>query len=102
MDEKTYEKFLDRPVDNVQNDLEDLDMLKGLEAFSNMALIVIRTRFKELPELTEEEEEALGEDDPEPIDDLHHFMRQANKFSMGARQQLEQRMFGEKDGETKK
>lgn len=87
-------KILDQPVEEAQADTTMLDMIKGLEAFTTLVAREMGQRYREFPELTEEEEEALGDDDPEPIDDLHRYLREAQTYTMGARQQLEQRLFG--------
>lgn len=94
------QKILDQPVEGAQVDVTMLDMIKGLEAFTALVLREVGGRYPEFPELTEEEEEALGEDDPEPIDNLHRYLREAKTYTTGARQQLEQRLFGGPAEET--
>jgi len=89
--------YLDQPLDKAQQNVADLDMLKGLEGFANLILRDIGGRFPEYPELTEEEAKAIDEDPDrfeEPIDKLHEFLRATAKYAMGARQQMEQRLFG--------
>lgn len=88
--------YLDQPLDKAQQSVSDLDMLKGLEGFANLILRDIGARYPEYLELTEEELTALEEagEDQEPIDKLHEFLRQVVKYTMGARQQMEQRLFG--------
>jgi hypothetical protein len=91
------EKVLDQPLDAAQTDVMMLDMVKGLEAFTTLVLREVGGRYPEYPELTEEQEEAMSEeelDNLEPIDDLHRYLREAKTFTTGARQQLEQRLFG--------
>jgi len=88
------EKILDQPLEDAQDSVFDLDMLKGLEAFAALVGAALSIKYPEYPELTEEEEEALGEDRPEPIDDLHRYLRETSTYVRGARQQLEQRLFG--------
>jgi len=90
-------KILDQPLEDAQDSVFDLDMLKGLEAFVALTGAAISIKYSEYPELTEEEQEALGEDRPEPIDDLHRYLREASTYITGARQQLEQRLFGQNE-----
>jgi hypothetical protein len=78
---------MDQPLEKVHSDLIDLDMIKGLEAYAYLVLKHMNEKYLEYDD--EEENE-----DQEPVDDLHEFLRRVKKYSMGARQQLEQRMFG--------
>jgi hypothetical protein len=89
--------YLDKPLDVVQSDFSVLDALKGIEAFSEMILRTVNHKFEEYPldvgAFADDEDEDA---DVEPIDDLHHFIREVNRCAAGARQQLEQRLFGKK------
>jgi hypothetical protein len=96
----TEEDFLEKPVAAVQDDLFVLDAIKGLEALAEMvasAAIVRYPEFKFEEKLKPLDDIAdVGDEDTssEPIDDLHHFLRETTRFAKGARQQLEQRIFG--------
>lgn len=92
-------KVLDQPLINAQEDLNMLDTVKGLEAYAKMVGILVGRAYPEYPEVSEEELEALEKEnkDLEPLDNFHHFLRETERFAMGARQQLEQRLFGGKD-----
>lgn len=84
------EDILDQPLEKVHSDLIDLDMVKGLEAYAFLVFNHINAKYLEHD--AEDESE-----DPEPVDDLHEFLRRVKKYAMGARQQLEQRMFGARE-----
>lgn len=79
--------YFDKPLSVVQSDLSVLDALKGIEAFSEMLLRTINHKFEEYP-LDDDRE------DVEPLDNLHYFIRESHRCAKGARQELEQRLFG--------
>lgn len=96
-DKAADEKFLDRPLDVVQHDVYLLDAIKGLEAFADMITSAVAVSYPEFKETTEAERESNDNPEDQPtIDDLHHFIRETRRFAKGARQQLEQRIFGGK------
>jgi hypothetical protein len=85
--------FLDKPIDVVQEELLLLDAIKGLEALSTLTLTAVEARY---PEFGVSEQELHAPPPREPLDSLHHFAREILRNARGARQQLEQRIFGKK------
>ena len=92
------EKFLDRPLEVVQDDMFVLDAVKGLEALAGMVASAVSVRYPRFKEVEPTPEEVGDLDDgehmQEEIDKLHFFIDETKRFAKGARQQLEQRIFG--------
>lgn len=89
------ERFLEQSLETAQVRVEDLDMVKGLEAYAGLVLREVAQRYAEYEELTDEQVEALDEagKEQETIDDLHFFLRKMFHYARGARQCMEQRVF---------
>ena len=86
-------EILQQPVEALQDDIYVLDAVKGLEAYAEMVASAITARFREFDDVEADAEESS---DPEPVDHMHHFIRETRRNAKGARQQLEQRIFSGK------